>query len=169
MDPAHPPGAQPLGDRVGHRDRGAAEALGRQVQRAYRPRRRPALDLAVAEGVFGRDTPYPGQPRGDATVDAGAVQVGVHQVEAAGPDQAGQPGYRRQVPVAAHAEHVHRGTVGADRVGHRPGVGQRDHLALVRQPLEQQPQLVLGAADTETGDDMQDSHRDTTRCRIHLA
>ncbi len=83
----------------------------------------------------------------------------MHDVEAPGAHEPGQSRYRRQVAVAPHAPHVDRRTVRADRVGHRPGAGQRDHLALVRQAREQQPELVLGAADAQAGDDVENSHR----------
>ncbi|CAM5230839.1 hypothetical protein SMICM304S_10452 [Streptomyces microflavus] len=81
------------------------------------------------------------------------------QVVAAVADQPGQPSDGRQVPVAAHPEVDDPDAVGPQPVRHRTRVGERDHVALHRQMTQQQPQLLLGAAYPEPGDDVQRPHR----------
>ncbi|MCF0091055.1 hypothetical protein B0E37_06174 [Streptomyces sp. MH192] len=84
--------------------------------------------------------------------------MGVDHVVAAAPDQPDQARQRGQVAVAGHPQVVHPDAVGGEPGGDRTRVGERDDLAGHRQVAEQQPQLLLGAADPETGDDVQDAH-----------
>ncbi len=152
----HPPPLQPGGHGVGDGHGGRAQAFAGQVQRAHPARERPALDLALAEGVFGgHGRPGAREPGREAPVDTGPVQVRVHEVVLAAPDEPHQPGQRPQVPVAPHAQVDDPDPVGAQPLGHRPGVGQRQYVALHRHVAQQQPQLLFGAADAEPGDDVQ--------------
>jgi hypothetical protein len=141
------------------------EAFGGEVQRAGARGERPALDLLAAQGVFGGDGgPHPAQPGGDPAVDAGPVQVRVHKVVAAAPDETGQSGQGREIRVAAHAEVGDRHPVRAQPVGHRTGIGQGHDVALGGEMTQQQPQLLFRAADAETGDDVQDPHPAPPKC-----
>lgn len=168
----HAPGVQGLGDLPGHRDGGGAEAFGGQVEALDAAGDRAALDHSGVQRVLGGDhRPDAGQPGGEPSVESGPVEVGVHHVVAAGPDQAGQPGKCAEVPVAAHAEVVDGDAVGAQRGGHGAGVGQGEHLALLvgRQVAEQQVELAFGAAGGEAGDDVQDPHGTLRRCPARVA
>ncbi len=78
------------------------------------------------------------------------------EVVAAGADEADQAGQGGQVAVAVHAEVHDRHPVGDQPVGDRARVGQGHDLAVQRQVAQQQTQLLLGTADAETGDDVQD-------------
>lgn len=162
-----PPAAQTVGDRGGDGDRGAAQPLAGQVERADPGGQFPPLHLRVAQGVFGGDDRAdPGEPRGQPAVHAGTVEVGVDEVVAAGADDPDQAGQRGQVAVAGHAEVDDPDPVARQPVGHRPRVRQRHHLALDRQVPQQQPQLLLGPADAEPRDDVQCLHRSpSTGCR----
>lgn len=155
------PGTQCLGDLPGDRDSGAAEPFGRQVEALDAPGDGAALDHPGVQRVLGGDhRAHPGQPGGQPTVQLRPVEVGVHQVVAAGPDQPDQPGQRAEVPVAAHVEVVDGDAVGAQRGGDRARVGQGEHLALLvrRQVSQQQVELALGAAGGQSGDDVQHPH-----------
>lgn len=167
----HAPADQPGRHRLGHRDGHPAQPLGGPVEPADPGSDHPAFDPGVAERVLGRDhAPDPGQPGGQAAVHAGAVEVGVDHVVPAAADQPDQPDQRQQVPVAAHPQVGDRDAVGPQRVGDGAGVGQRDHLGLVRRVRQQQPQLVFGPAGGQPGDHVQDpGHRVRTRCRTYLA
>lgn len=110
----------------------------------------------LAEGVLGGDgRPGAREPGREAPVHAGPVQVRVDEVVLAAPDEPHEPGQRPQVPVAAHSQVHDPYAVGAQPLGDRPGIGQRQHVAPHRHVPQQQPQLLLGAADAEAGDDVQ--------------
>ncbi len=155
----HAPALQATGHRRGDGDRRRTEPLAGEVQPAHSRRQPAALHLRVAQGVLGGDDrPDPGEACGEPPVDAGPVQVRVHQVVAAGADQPDQPRQRAQVAVAAHAEMRDADPVGGEALGDRPGVGERHDVAVDGQMTQQQPQLLLGAADAEAGDDVQSLH-----------
>src|SRR5262249_14818060 len=101
---------------------------------------------------------YAGQPGRQPPVHAGAVQVGVHDVVPAGPDQPHQPRQGGHAPADAPAQHQHGRTGIPDPVRQRAWGRLRDHLALLGQPAQQQPELVLGTALSQPGDDVQDPH-----------
>ncbi len=156
----HSPADQPGGDGVGDGDRGGPQPFGGPVQLADAAGQPASLDHRVAQGVLGGDHgAHTGQPGGDPAVDAGAVEVGVHQVVVAVADQPGQAGERGEVPVAGHPEVGDGGAVRLDALGDRARIGEGDDLAGHRQPAQHQPQLLLGAAHFEAGDDVQNFHR----------
>ncbi|CAM5339272.1 hypothetical protein SHIRM173S_12063 [Streptomyces hirsutus] len=106
----------------------------------------------------GDDRADPGDARGEPAVDAGPVQMRVHQVVAARADQPDQPRERGHVTVAAHAEMHDADTVGGESLGDGAGVGERHDVAVDGQATQQQTQLLLGPADAEAGDDVQSPH-----------
>ncbi len=131
VDPCgrHPPPLQPGGDGVRHGDGRRAQPFTGQVQGPDPAREGAPLDLALAEGVLGGDGRRGAREAGrDAPVHAGPVQVRVHQVVLAAPDEPHEPGQRPQVPVAAHPQVHDPYPVGAQPFGHRAGVGQRQHI-----------------------------------------
>lgn len=86
----------------------------------------------------------------------------MHEVVAALPDDAGEAGEGAEVAVAGHAEVGDGGAVRLDAGGDRSRVGERHHPALDGQVAQQEAELLLGAADAEAGDDVQDPHRAPT-------
>jgi hypothetical protein len=57
--------------------------------------------------------------------------MGVHRLVPALPDQRGAPQKGGDLGVAAHAEVAYAGAAGADHLGHRAGVVERDDVGLV--------------------------------------
>jgi hypothetical protein len=152
-------GGTPQRSRFGHGDGHVAAAFAEQVQQPYAAGGGAALELVVEQRVLGRDdAPDPGQPSGQAAVEAGAVEVGVHHVVAAAPDQPRQPHDGAELRVPVHAEVGDADAVGTQLLGHRRGVVQRDHVGLGRAVRDQQPELRLRATRREAGDDVQDPH-----------
>jgi hypothetical protein len=155
----HAPAFEAAGDRGGDGDRGVAEALAGEIERADARRQPPALHLGVAEGMLGGDHgPDARETGGQTAVDAGAVEVGVDQVVATRADQPDQAGERGQVVVGAHIEVVHADAVGDKSVGDGARIGEGRHLAVDGEVPQQQAELLFGAADAETGDDVQRFH-----------
>ena len=107
----------------------------------------------------GDDRPYAREPGGEPAVEAGAVEVGVDEVVAAVADQLHEPGQDRQVAVAGHAEVGDADAVGEEAVGDGPGLVSVTTSQRTGKMPQQQPQLLLGAADAEPGDDVRDLHR----------
>lgn len=88
----HAPLPQPAGHGGGDRDRRGPQPLRAQVERAGTGGERAALDLRVPQGVFGGHTGAdPGQSRGDPAVDAGPVEMGVHEVVRSPAHEPGEP------------------------------------------------------------------------------
>lgn len=173
--PRHAPLLQALGDRGGHGDRRPAQALAGEIQCADPGGEAAALHLRVAQRVFGGDDRlHARDPGGEPAVDAGAVEVGVDEVVAAGADDPDQAGEGGQVAVAGHAEVEDAHPVGGEAGGDRARVGERHDIAVDRQVVQQQAELLLGAADAESGDDVQGLHaspstgRRRSRCSRYL-